>query len=337
MNCFVDGTRCQFSPCALGNRLPLCAIGFAAGTTGGAGGPYYMVSQSDDDPNDPVPGTLRYAVDFAGRNKGGAWIIFKRSMMIKLKEKLWISSNTTIDGRGVNVTIVGKGLVLARVSNVILHNFEVVSTGQSDTVHVFDGSHHVWIDHLSSHDGNLGLVTVLQGSTDVTVSNCYLSNHNFNMLLGASDEDTMDHILRVTVYRNWFDSSNQRMPHCRWGYCHVVNNYYRDWKYYAIGGRVHAKVLSELNVFEPGRRLEVTPWFNRFTSDLTPTIVSSKDLMLKGATFHQFLKFGTLNTPHSEFPSYVLPVRPTGSLIGLVINCGGVMWGAKLNRCMATT
>ncbi|KAF5179235.1 hypothetical protein FRX31_031177 [Thalictrum thalictroides] len=60
------------------------------------------------------------------------------------------------------------------------------------------------------------------------------------MLLGASDHDTVDQILRVTVYRNWFESSNQRMPHCRWGYCHVVNNYYRDWHYYAIGGRVHA-------------------------------------------------------------------------------------------------
>lgn len=216
--CEVDGTKCQFTPCAQGNRLPICAVGFAAGTTGGAGGPYYTVNRSDDDddPGNPIPGSLRHAVNFAAQNRGGAWIIFNDSMVIKLHEKLWIGSNTTIDGRGVNVTIIGKGLVLARVENVILHNLEVMCTGQSDTVHIYDGSHHVWIDHLSSHDGNLGLVSVLNGSTDVTISNCYLSNHNFNMLLGASDEDEVDQILRVTVYRNWFDSSSQRMPHCRY-------------------------------------------------------------------------------------------------------------------------
>ncbi|RWR76656.1 Pectate lyase/Amb allergen [Cinnamomum micranthum f. kanehirae] len=335
--CEVDGTKCQFSPCAQGNRLPICAVGFAAGTTGGAGGPYYTVTRSDDnDPGSPDLGSLRYAVNFAEQNRGGAWIIFKDSMVIRLKEKLWISSNTTIDGRGVNVTIIGKGLVLARVENVILHNLEVVSTGQSDTVHIFDGSHHVWIDHLSSRDGNLGLVTVLQGSTDVTISNCYLSNHNFNMLLGASDEDVVDRILRVTVYRNWFDSSNQRMPHCRWGYCHVVNNYYSNWKYYAIGGRAHAKVLSELNVFKPEKRLEVTPWYEDFKSDLTPTIQSFKDLLMKGATFHQFLNYGPLSFPQSEFSPYQLPRRPTESLVDLVTNCSGVVWGSKLGQCLAT-
>ncbi|KAF8394442.1 hypothetical protein HHK36_020650 [Tetracentron sinense] len=336
-SCLFDGTKCQYLPCALGNKLPICAIGFASGITGGAGGLNYVVTRSDDGhPKNPSPGTLRFGVEITGRNKGGVWIIFKESMEIKLKEKLWINSNTTIDGRGVNVTIIGKGLVLARVENVILHNFEVVSTGQSDTVHVFDGTRRVWIDHLTSRDAHLGLVTVLQGSTDVTISNCYLSNHNYNMLLGASDQDTMDRVLRVTIYRNWFKSSTQRMPHCRWGYCHVVNNYYMDWFYYAIGARVHAKVLSELNVFEPGRRLEVTPWFDQYKSDLTPTIESSKDLLLNGATFHQFLKYGTLSSPRDNFPMYKLPTRPTDSLASLVTNCSGVLFGSKLSDCLAT-
>lgn len=216
-SCFADGTQCQYSACAQGNKLPVCAVGFATGVTGGAAGSYYTVTRSDDNNSkDPAPGTLRHAVEFAGRNRGGAWIVFNYSMTITITEKLWIPSDTTIDGRGVNVTIIHKGLVLARVKNVILHNIEVLSTGDSDTVHVFDGTRLVWIDHLTSRDAYLGLVTVLQGSTNVTVSNCFLSNHNFNMLLGASDQDTMDQALRVTVYRNWFESSNQRMPHCRY-------------------------------------------------------------------------------------------------------------------------
>ncbi|KAK9161257.1 hypothetical protein Syun_007598 [Stephania yunnanensis] len=333
-NCYADGTKCQYKPCARGNKLPICAIGFAAGVTGGARGSYYVVTRSDDDNvKNPIEGTLRHALEFAGKNKGGAWITFKYSMTIHLKEKLWIASHTTIDGRGVKVTITGKELVLARVENVILHNLEVLSVGDSDAIHVFDGSKRVWIDHLTSRDAVLGLVTVVQGSTDVTISNCYLSNHNFNMLLGASDQDSIDQVMRVTIFRNWFESSQQRMPHCRWGYCHVANNYYRDWRYYAIGGRAHAKIFSERNVFEPVHKQEVTPWHSHFTSDLTPTIKSSKDLLLNGATFHQFLVYGPLSSPQTLFRHYNLPVVSTKRVVVLVTKCAGVLFGDKVRHC----
>ena len=102
------------------------------------------------------------------------------------------------------------------VSNVILHNFQISTVGESDTVHIYAGSSRVWVDHLTSTDAKLGLVSVLQGSTDVTISNCHLSNYNFNQLLGASDFDKQDADMRVSVYRNWFKDSMQRMPHCRY-------------------------------------------------------------------------------------------------------------------------
>ncbi|ERN12331.1 hypothetical protein AMTR_s00025p00066690 [Amborella trichopoda] len=336
-NCQVDGTKCQFSACASGNRLPVCAMGFAAGTTGGATGKYYIVTDpSDNNPANPKPGTLRYAVELAERTSGGVWIMFKGNMVINLMKKLWIKSHTTIDGRGAIVTIKGKGLVLGHVENIIIHNVAVGSTGESDTIHVFDGSHHVWIDHVASFDADLGLVTVLQGATDVTVSNSYLTNPNFNMLLGASDEDVVDQHLRVTVYRNWFDSSNQRMPHCRWGYCHVVNNYYKDWNYYAIGGRAHAKILSEQNVFEPGRRLEVTPWFQHFHADLTPIIESRNDRFLNNATFHQFLVYGTLSEPDYQYTFYYPTIRSTETLRDFIKKCSGPLNGQKLDKCRKT-
>lgn len=116
----------------------------------------------------------------------------------------------------------------------------------------------------------------------------------------------------------------------------MVNNYYSNWKYYAIGGRAHAKVLSELNVFKPEKRLEVTPWYEDFKSDLTPTIQSFKDLLMKGATFHQFLNYGPLSFPQTEFSPYHLPRRPTESLVDLVTNCSGVVWGSKVGQCLAT-
>ncbi|XP_043725930.1 putative pectate lyase 2 [Telopea speciosissima] len=335
-DCVVDGTKCQYSQYVRGKKLQICAYGFARCVTGGAFGPYYTVYNSDDDPKNPAPGTLRFAVNFAGGHEGGAWIIFKKSMVIRLKDKLWIKSNTTIDGRGVVVSIIGQVLALQHVENVILHNFIVSFTGDSDTIHVYEGSHNVWIDHLTSSEAQLGLIRVLQGSTDVTISNCFLSNYDFNLLLGASDKDTIDHTLRVTVHRNWFESSTQRMPHCRWGYCHVSNNYYKNWNYYATGARVSARVYSELNVFNPGSKKEVTPWFQNFNSDLSPTIVSSKDLLLKGATFHQFLHHQTFSSPRDLFPNYVVPTRPTDPLEDLVMNYSGALFGSKLKDCLAT-
>lgn len=107
-------------------------------------------------------------------------------MHIELKEPLSVGSHTTIDERGVHVVISGSCISIARAENVILHNFEIVSMRQSDAIHVFD-SRLVWIDHLVSMAAARGLVSVVQGSTDVTVSNCYFSNGDFIMLWGASD------------------------------------------------------------------------------------------------------------------------------------------------------
>ena len=71
-----------------------------------------------------------------------------------------------------------------------------------------------------------------------------------------------------------------------------MNNLYTNWGYYAIGGRVHAKIRSEGNAFIAGRRAEVTPWFPGAGAtpnfDGTALIQSLNDLLLNGSTFHQF-------------------------------------------------
>jgi pectate lyase len=41
----------------------------------------------------------------------------------------------------------------------------------------------------------------------------------------------------------------QRMPRCRWGFVHVVNNDYTHWLMYAIGGSQHPTIISEGNRF----------------------------------------------------------------------------------------
>ncbi|MCO5605767.1 hypothetical protein L7F22_059951 [Adiantum nelumboides] len=262
------------------------------------------------------------------------WITFARSMVIALQDMLWVQSHTTIDGRGVNVTINGRNLVLGGVQNVIIHNIQINNIRGSDTLHIFSGSNKVWVDHITSFNGELGLASVLQGSTDVTISNCKLQNYNFNMLLGASDADSEDRSLRVTVYRNWFQDSMQRMPHCRWGVCHVVNNLYTNWGYYAIGGRANARIRSESNVFMASRAKEVTPWFESklATFDMSARIESKNDLLLNGTTFHQFL-VATRDVSPSYPSGSSPPILSTSSLPSLVEHCSGALFGGNLLRC----
>lgn len=208
-----DGTKCQFSSCGQGNQLMNCAIGFARGVTGGRNGQTYTVTNSDDNPNNPEPGTLRYGVTLASSNSQGVWITFKQDMTITLQKMLLVESHTTIDGRGAKVIITGYGFGLNKVENVIIHNIQI-SDSNFDTVHIF-GSKKVWADHLTCFRGKSGLVSAIEGSTDVTISNCRLFETNFNMLLGLDDSYENDKNMRVTVFRNWFKDSNQRNPHCR--------------------------------------------------------------------------------------------------------------------------
>ncbi|KAJ0785938.1 putative pectate lyase [Helianthus annuus] len=56
------------------------------------------------------------------------------------------------------------------------------------------------------------------------------------MLLGHSDSYMRDKVMQVTVAYNHFgEGLVQRMPRCRHGYFHVVNNDYTHWEMYAIG------------------------------------------------------------------------------------------------------
>ncbi|CAM6092863.1 unnamed protein product [Calypogeia fissa] len=331
----VDGTVCQFSSCALGRNLVSCSIGFAKGVLGGYNGQWYVVTSDQDHPDNPWYGTLRYGCNLARKTQGGVWIAFSRDMKIELKAMLWVHSHTTIDGRGFNITIHSHSVVLSGAKQVILENIQVNSVRGGDTVHIFADCWKVWVDHVTSFGGDLGLVSVVQGSTDVTISNSKLSNYNFNMLLGASDNDYQDKNMRVTVYRNHFVDSMQRMPHCRWGWCHVANNLYTNWGYYAIGARVNARVKTENNVFYPSRVNEVTPWHpgaQPGSFDFSARIESTGDVLMNGATYHQFLS-ATHDVrppyPNGEYP----PIIPAYKVTYLVSSCAGAQTPWILPHC----
>ncbi|CAM6032329.1 unnamed protein product [Sphagnum compactum] len=291
-------------------NLADCALGFGSKAVGGQGGQIYIVTDnSDNDTVNPAPGTLRYGVTQAEP----LWIIFASDMNLTLKEELIMSSFKTIDGRGFDIHIAGGAcLTLEYVTHVIVHGVHIhdcISTGPAvvrsnsthfgqrgttdgDAVNIF-GSQDIWVDHCYFANCADGLVDVIMGSTDITVSNNYFTDHDKVMLLGAHPNDTMDGNLRVTVAFNHFGANlTQRLPRCRHGFFHVVNNDYTSWGIYAVGGSEAPTINSEGNRYSApnvSTSKEVTMRIDDGGSDFgsanTWNWTSSGDLFLNGAFF----------------------------------------------------
>ncbi|MCO5612979.1 hypothetical protein L7F22_067252 [Adiantum nelumboides] len=259
------------------NRMKLadCGIGFGGKASGGKGGEYYVVTDPSDDPVNPVQGTLRYGVT----RMTPLWIYFAHDMTIELENELIITSDKTIDGRGANVHIAhGPCFTIQYVSNVIVHGLNIhhctpgkagmvmsstAHTGyrqgsDGDGISIF-GSRNIWVDHNALSACSDGLVDAIHGSTAITISNNVFTDHDKVMLLGHDDGYTEDKGMRVTVAFNRFGPGLvQRMPRCRLGYFHIVNNDFQDWSMYALGGSADPTIISEGNRFLAASAKEVT-------------------------------------------------------------------------------
>ncbi|KAL3628931.1 hypothetical protein CASFOL_027977 [Castilleja foliolosa] len=250
-------------------RLADCAIGWAMGTTGGKEGKYYEVTSNDDNPTNPMPGTLRHAVT----RLEPLWIIFRCDHMeFNLKEELIITSNKTLDGRGCVVNFKGPAcLVVQSVQNVIIHGIHIHNCGptggdgvevmssedhtgfrgrtEGDAVSLWDAQY-IWVDHNDLSNSSDGLIDAVEGSSYITISNNRLSHHNEAMLLGHNDTYVEDKGMRVTIlYNNFGPGLTQRIPRVRFGGVEVVNNFYQPWSMYAIGGSANATIVSKGNIY----------------------------------------------------------------------------------------
>ncbi|MED6138892.1 hypothetical protein PIB30_078819 [Stylosanthes scabra] len=288
-------------------RLADCAIGFGQHAKGGKDGEFYIVTDSsDDDAVNPKPGTLRYAVI----QNEPLWIVFPSNMMIKLSQELIFNSYKTLDGRGADVHIVGGGCItLQYISNVIIHNIHIHhchpsgntnvrsspdhygyrTLSDGDGISIF-GAKDIWIDHCTLSRCKDGLIDAVMGSTGITISNNYFSHHNEVMLLGHSDDYLPDSGMQVTIAFNHFGPMLvQRMPRCRRGYIHVVNNDFTRWEMYAIGGSGEPTINSQGNRY--------TAPLNPFAKEVTKRVDTAEgkwkgwnwrsegDIMVNGAFF----------------------------------------------------
>lgn len=290
-------------------RLAACGLGFGRKAIGGKNGKIYVVTDSSDDPTDPKPGTLRHAAI----QKKALWIIFKRDMIIRLNQELIMQGDKTIDGRGARVHISGgAGITLQFVKNVIIHGIHIhnIVRGNGGLVRDADdhlglrtmsdgdgisiyGSSDIWIDHLSMKNCKDGLIDAIEGSTGITISNSHFTDHNEVMLFGAADSTSIDEIMQITVAFNHFGKRLvQRMPRCRWGYIHVVNNDYTHWNMYAIGGSKHPTIISQGNRY-------IAPPADTFKREITKRLYATEaewsewtwrsqgDVFMNGAFFVQ--------------------------------------------------
>ncbi|CAO2821644.1 unnamed protein product [Amaranthus hypochondriacus] len=338
-----DCWRCDKSWEKNRQRLADCAIGFGKNAIGGKTGKIYVVQDSSDDAINPKIGTLRYGVI----QQEPLWIVFSKDMEIKLKKELIINSFKTLDGRGANVHIAnGPCILIHYVNNIIIHNIHIHNCKQGKNGYVrytpthygwrnkSDGdgisiisSSHIWIDHCSLSRCHDGLIDVIRGSTAITISNNYMMHHNKVMLLGHNDEYIQDKNMQVTIAFNHFgEGLVQRMPRCRHGYFHVVNNDFTQWKMYAIGGSAGPTINSQGNRF-------LAP-DNRFTKEVTKRESaletewkkwnwrSEGDLFLNGA---HFVESGTGSVSISPYATAMSLIARPASLVASITKNAGVL------------
>ncbi|KVI09236.1 hypothetical protein Ccrd_012421 [Cynara cardunculus var. scolymus] len=167
-----DCWRCDSNWASNRQRLADCAIGFGKNAIGGRNGQIYVVTDpGNDNPVNPVPGTLRHAVI----QDVPLWIIFKRDMVIQLRQELVMNSFKTIDGRGVNVHI-GNGpcITIHYATNIIIHGIHIHDCKQAGNGNIRNSPHHSGWWTQSDGDG----ISIF-ASQHVWVDHCSLCRHGY--------------------------------------------------------------------------------------------------------------------------------------------------------------
>lgn len=219
--------------------------GFASlngGVTGGEGGPIVTVTNEAE---------LKAAVDGANT----ATIVLVKGA-IKVSGEISARGNKTIVGLGTDARIYGGGFGWNTKSNVIVQNI-TFEDASDDLLKINNKCKNFWIDHCTFSDGastnagsHDGMLDVTRGSEFVTISYCRFFNHDKNILIGHSDSESGDVIMKVTLHHNWFDGTVQRNPRVRYATVHCYNNYHVGNRIYGVASACNANVLVENSYFK---------------------------------------------------------------------------------------
>ncbi|RHN68406.1 putative pectate lyase [Medicago truncatula] len=166
-----------------------------------------------------------------------------RNHYFSRRKKIYISPSPSI----MISTIWNWVVIIIMLKIIKCTSLKERSDGDGITIY---GAAHIWVDHCSLSNCFDGFIDVVHGSTAVTISNNYMTRHNKVMLFGHSDSYEEDKNMQATIAFNHFgEGLGGRMPRCRFGYFHVVNNDYTHWQQYAIGGSSSRTIFSQGNRF----------------------------------------------------------------------------------------
>ncbi|HMI84791.1 MAG TPA: polysaccharide lyase family 1 protein [Polyangiaceae bacterium] len=248
----VDSEGGPPSTCASGEGVPMAtrafltdAVGFGRLAAGGSMGCVYHVTNLAD----VGAGSLREGAE----RLEPLWIVFDVSGDIELTTAIALGSNKTVDGRGAAITVRNFGFILGSASvNVVIEHVTFIGNLQgsdNDAIKIVDGAHIVWIDHCSLSNYGDGLIDITRAATDVTVSWCLFSMHDYAMLIGRSADDVDDVNIRVTLHHNWWNQTGSYAPRLRFGKAHVFNNLIDRWRSAASACTMGGEIYSEANIF----------------------------------------------------------------------------------------
>ncbi|MCR5172977.1 MAG: hypothetical protein K6B73_08935 [Treponema sp.] len=180
-----------------------------------------------------------------------------------------VYGDTTNQGRLQNIEFIveGENVIIRNMMFGEVISWDGYTKSGADDALSLNGATHVWVDHceFQSHltpqdlDGNEitssstgiagsyystdekwkkdfydGLLDIKNGSTWITISNCYIHDH-YKACLCASGDDgpdkntttgATDSDMRVTFYHNYWKNINARMPLFRYGTGHIYSCYF---------------------------------------------------------------------------------------------------------------
>ena len=230
--------------------------GFAKDVTGGAGGKVITITAVGNE------GYKQFKK--AVESDEPKWIRFAKGLKgsVLVDGPLFIGSNTTIDGRGAEITLEGLNHVdeifIKAKKNVIIHNITFYKMGhvwdEGEALSLVNGTDLVWIDHATfrkNSDESISMGSFRGGkgtARRVTISYCLFEHTPKAILAGWGPGQGKD--IRLTVHHSAFVNGVSRIPLFRQGWLHFYNNYILNagWS----GTEVHSKAqaLVEYNYYD---------------------------------------------------------------------------------------